>query len=197
MKRAMLAVAAWSVAACALGCTKGGATATGQAGAKHSAAEYYPLAIGNRWTYEVALLGSKEERTVEILKRSEGGFVVDNQGQELMADAFGVRDQKRYLLQEPIQVGTSWTNVVSVSSIERYKIVEAGKRCEVPAGKFEDCVTVESTNKADAKRTLVNEMTFAPGVGIVAIKVTLVEGNKQLPQAALALKSFELKGAAK
>lgn len=188
MKRLLSAVL-WVVL---IGCAKGAASTAPKQ--QRRAADYYPLAVGNSWTYDSTFLGGRDERTVEIVKE-EDGFFRDSMGGELRLDPFGVRDQKRYLLREPVEAGTSWTNVVSVSSIERYKIVEAGHACEAPAGKFENCVTVESTNKADPKRSLVNAITFAPGVGIVRIEVTLVEGKKQIPQATMALKKFELKEA--
>lgn len=181
-----------------LGCAKNTGTAATAAstGERRTAGDYYPLAVGNSWTYDAKFLGGDEERTVAIV-RKDGVFFRDSMGGQLRLDPFGVRDEKRYLLREPIEVGTSWTNVVSVSSIERYRIVKVGHPCEAPAGKFEGCVTVESTNKADPRRSLVNAMTFAPGVGIVRIQVTLVDGKKQIPQATMALKKFELKEGAR
>lgn len=174
-----------------LGCAKAAQT-TAAAAKGRRAAEYYPLAVGNRWTYEASFLGGKEERSVEITAL-DLGYYQDTQGGKLRVDPFGVRDDKRYLLREPVEVGTAWTNVVSVSSIERYRIVQVGHPCEAPAGRYQDCVTVESTNRADAARALVNELTFAPGVGIVRVQVTLVDGKKQLPQSTLRLKQVELK----
>lgn len=155
------------------------------------AAIYYPLAVGNRWTYQVKLLGEASEQTVQI-QREEGGVFFDNQGGQLSVDAFGITDRKRYLLREPVEAGRDWTNVVSVSSTERYRILEVGPPCEVPAGRFERCVRVESRNRMDAKTTLVNEITFAPRVGIVRIQVVAETGGQRIPQTELLLKSYEL-----
>jgi hypothetical protein len=161
------------------------------------ARDYYPLAVGNRWTYDATFLGQKREAVVEIT-REENGFFRDTQGGELAVDAFGVRDQKRYLLRDPLEPGKAWTNVVSVSSVEHYKVIEAGASCETPAGRFEVCVRVEGRNRVDDKTTLVNEMTFAPGVGLVRIAVTAEIGDKRVPQSQLVLRSFaKAQGAAK
>ncbi len=155
------------------------------------AAAYYPLAVGNRWVYESNFLGEKTERMVQILKE-ENGFFVDNQGGELGVDAFGIRDRKRYLLKEPVEPGRSWTNVVSVSSIERYKILELGP-CEVPAGRFESCVGVEGRNRVDDQTTLVNQLTLARGVGIVRIETAAEVRGERIPQSQLLLTRFELR----
>jgi hypothetical protein len=110
----------------------------------------------------------------------------------LAIDGLGLRDEKRYLLKEPIEVGHSWTNVVSASSAEHYKITDFGSPCRVPAGTFPKCVRVESRNRMDEQRTLVNELTFAPSVGIVRIELTLEAGGKRVPQSTFELKEFAL-----
>jgi hypothetical protein len=159
-------------------------------------ASYYPLAVGNQWVYDVDMLGEHHEEVVEIAKQ-ENGFYVDRQGNPLAVDAFGLRDPKRYLLREPLEAGREWTNVVSVSSVEHYRILEAGTSCEAPAGKFDGCVRVESRNRVDEKTTLVNDVTFAPQVGMVRIEVAAEVGSQRIPQTRLVLKSFRLVSAAK
>ncbi|HYO65605.1 MAG TPA: hypothetical protein VEU33_05940 [Archangium sp.] len=156
-----------------------------------SLAAYYPLAVGNRWTYRV---NGRTDRTVavEVLKE-EDGYFHDNQGGQLSVDGFGVRDRKRYLLRGPLSEGNQWTNVVSVSSTERYRILQAGVPCEAPAGAFQNCVRVEARNRVDAETTLVNALTFAEGVGLVRIEVSAEKSNgERLPQTWLELASFKL-----
>ena len=158
-----------------------------------SLGDYYPLAVGNRWTYRV---NGRVDKTVdvEILKEEEGYFH-DNQGGQLTVDGFGVRDRKRYLLRGPLADGNSWTNVVSVSSTERYRILQAGVPCEAPAGAFAHCVRVEARNRVDASTTLINALTFAEGVGLVRIEVSAEKANgERLPQTWLELASFKLQG---
>jgi hypothetical protein len=156
------------------------------------AADFYPLAVGNYWKYDASFLGEKREQTVEVVK-NEGGFYLDTQGGQLMADSFGVRDQKRYLIREPLEQGRTWTNVLSVASVEHYRITTRGESCEAPAGKFKDCLEVEGRNRVDPKTTLVNRLTFAPGVGIVRIEVVAEAGDKRIPQTELSLKEYKVK----
>ena len=156
-----------------------------------SALDYYPLAVGNWWTYQANFLGEKSERRVEIVGW-RNGFYLDSQGQELMVDGIGVRDQRRYLLREPIEVGRSWTNVVSVSSVEHYQVKEVGVPCQALAGAFRDCVRVESRSPVNESSTLFNEITFAPQVGIVRIEITLEARGKRIPQHQYSLKEFKV-----
>lgn len=178
--------------ACALALT---ACTTTQAPTKpttptQTAGDFYPLALGTTWTYEVKLLGETRTIDVSTLRKNADGFVEDSTGAQFLIDSFGVRDQKRYLLRNPIATGTKWTNVVSVSSIENYEIVASGQACDAPAGRWEGCVVVESRNRVEEGTTLVNEMTFAPGVGIVRLSTVLESNGKQIPQSTLALLKF-------
>jgi hypothetical protein len=153
--------------------------------------DYYPLAVGNTWSYVVN--GRSEKRVdVKILKE-EDGFFHDSQGGQLMVDSFGIRDQKRYLLRGPVEPGRTWTNVVSVSSTERYEILQAGVTCESRAGVFQDCVQVEGRNRVDADTTLINTFTFAPGVGLVRIQVEAERAGRRIPQTWLELTSYQVK----
>lgn len=156
-----------------------------------SAKDYYPLEVGTRWSYEVNLLGEKRSIDVTIEKQSPDGFVVDSTGAQLMVDAYGVRDQKRYLLRNPLEAGTKWTNVVSVSSVEQYEILAADQPCDAPAGSWQGCVVVESRNRVEEGKVLVNEMTFAPHVGIVRLSTVLEANGQRIPQSSLALTAYQ------
>src|SRR5690349_9992151 len=105
------------------GCVKRVDTPSSVKGGGDGAAIYYPLAVGNRWTYQVKLLGEASEQTIQI-QREDGGVFFDSQGGQLSVDPFGITDHKRYLLREPVETGREWTNVVSVSSTERYRILD-------------------------------------------------------------------------
>lgn len=188
MKRLVL-IAALALTACTTT-----AKSTGPSKPQVTAGDFYPLTIGQTWTYEITLLG--ETRTIDVttLRKNADGFVEDSTGAQFLVDGFGVRDQKRYLLRNPIVTGTKWTNVVSVSSVEAYEILGAGQPCDAPAGKWEGCVVVESRNRVEEGVVLVNEMTFAPGVGIVRLSTVLESNGKQIPQSTLALMKFKPAG---
>jgi hypothetical protein len=178
-----------AVALVALGCAKRVGTPVERG---RDARAYLPLAVGNEWRYEVSSLGKKQEATIRI-EKIDGPFFIDSRGAKLRADAFGVRDERRYLIQEPVKVGTTWKNVISPSSVEHYEILQAGSPCEVPAGKFPDCVMVESKNRGPENVTLVNRMTFARGVGMVRVAVTMTKpGMDEVPQHQLQLVWYKL-----
>ncbi|MBX7101126.1 MAG: hypothetical protein K1X89_25640 [Myxococcaceae bacterium] len=170
----------------------GGSTGAAPA-VTRAAKDYYPLAVGNRWRYDVKILGATQALDVALTKTDQGAFV-DSMGNRLQADAYGVRDERRYLLREPIAAGTSWTNVVSVSSVERYQILSVGETCEVAAGRFEDCVAVESRNRESESRELVARFTFARGIGLIRVATELRDGQKQIPQSNLELVAYGLQG---
>ena len=155
-----------------------------------TAGDFFAWAPGTRWTYERQFLGATETMEVKLLRKTPEGFLEDSTGAQLLADGFGVRDQKRYLLRNPVASGTSWTNVVSVSSVESYEILGTGQPCATRAGRWTDCVVVESRNRIEAGKTLVNEYTLAPGVGIVRLATSLDAGKGRLPQARLELVGF-------
>jgi len=155
-------------------------------------AAYYPLAVGNSWTYSANVLGERTEQKISIV-RQDFGFFVDDQKGRLKVDAYGLRDDRRYLLREPLEEGRSWTSVVSAQSVEHSRIVEVDKPCTVPAGAFLHCLTVENRNRQDEHHTMVMRMTFAPEVGIVRVQTTLDNDGKLVPQSELELVSFQVR----
>ncbi|HET6981216.1 MAG TPA: hypothetical protein VFI53_03700 [Myxococcaceae bacterium] len=164
------------------------------AGQLPESARYFPLAVGNRWTYEATYLGEKSTRPVEIVGFRDGSYV-DKDGRTYRVDREGLRDQVRYLLHEPLNAGATWTSVIAPGSAEHYKILSVHAPCQVPAGRFPDCIEVESRTLADPKtpgRYLVNRVTFASGVGIVQVRTSLEEGSRSAPTAELRLTAFEV-----
>jgi hypothetical protein len=198
----------WAVlAAGLLGCAHSGTSAPETAAAPPApgrlpeSARYFPLAVGNHWTYEATYLNQRSTQRVEIVSFRDGSYVDNSvnpdgsKGRELRIDAEGIRDQVRYLLHEPLRADATWTSVVAPGSAEHYKVISVHVPCEAPAGRFPDCIVVESRTLADPRtpgRLLVNRVTFAAGVGIVQVKTALEEGSKSAPQAELRLTSFEV-----
>lgn len=154
--------------------------------------DFFPLAVGHAWTYEVRGGGQRGEQTVTIM-REDGGWFVDSMGGRLRMDAFGLRDPDRYLLRSPLVVGASWSNVESVQSVERHEVIEAGVSCATAAGTWARCVTVRTTNAVDKGRVFVLESTYAEGIGLVAQR-TLQEARGHDPVVVLEreLLSFDL-----
>lgn len=187
-------VALVSLAACA-GPTAGGAQATRTL----DPAAYFPLAVGNEWTWVDESPAQPPEqrgavRTVRILSRGEDGFFRDNERGELRAGADCVRDRSRRLLCGPVEAGQSWTSVVSASSTERYEIAAVDERVETPAGRFEGCVKVRAHNRAAPATDHVLEITYAPGVGPVRIETFVIADGAVRPQVRALLRSYRLEG---
>lgn len=178
------------------GCTPKGGTPAKAAPPPQFAqqvARYYPLAVGNSWTYQGAMVGINTKRTISIIKKNAQGFV-DNLGATLRVDEYGLRDHQRYLLRGPLKEGTEWMSIPSVSAVERYQITGIGKSITVPAGRFEGCISVRSTTRLTTRRNLVNEIDFAPKVGIIRIRTFMVEDKKvTTPQVDMRLAAYSLK----
>jgi hypothetical protein len=169
------------------GCATESAAVGAPVSAKRSAADYFALTPGTTWSYEVELLGARNQVQVKMVRQNADGYFEDSTGAAFLVDGYGVRDQKRYLLRNPVEVGTKWTNVVSVSSIESYQVLSAGEGCTTRAGSWSDCVIVESRNRVEEGKVLVNEITLAVGVGIVRLATILELDGKRIPQSHLEL----------
>lgn len=154
-------------------------------------AAYYPLAVGNSWTYSANVLGDHSDQTITIIKKDFDYFVDDHKGR-FKVDAYGLRDDKRYLLRVPLELGRTWTSVISVQSVEHARVIETDGACTVLAGAFEHCLTVESTNRQDESHTLVMRMTFAPYVGIVKVETAMEADGKVLPQSNVELTGYKV-----
>ena len=161
-----------------------------------SLAAFFPLAVGNSWVYATEFQGQPQADLTVSIVRKEGGYYLDNRPKpsRFGIDGEGLRDgTKRYLLKTPLAQGTKWMSVADLNTVERYRIVDARRKLQVPAGVFSDCVVVQMEVNMKGNKALRNEVTYAPGVGIVQIRVVLREGKKLLPQSRLQLKNFELK----
>jgi hypothetical protein len=183
------------------GCAHGGApgAAGGRTTSGPDPAGYFPLAVGNEWTWEdqspqLPAERRGELRTVRILERSADGFFRDNERGELKAGPDCVRDRVRQLLCAPLTPGTSWKSVVSVSSTERYEIAAVDETVVAPAGTFKGCVRVRSVNHAAAGTDLVAEITYAPGVGPVRIETFVVRNGAVQQQLRAVLRAFRAEG---
>ncbi len=162
-------------------------------------ARFFPLAVGNQWTWEdqsPQLPAGRRGalRTVRILERTADGFYRDDERGELKAGADCVRDRVRQLLCGPLVVGTSWKSVLSVSSTEKYEIAAVGESVVTPAGTFDGCVRVRAVNHAAPGTDLVNEITYAPGVGPVRIETFAVMNGAIQQQLRAVLRAYRVEG---
>jgi hypothetical protein len=163
---------------------------SGAEGGKTSA-DYAPYAVGASWTYAVNYLGQTSERTIAITKEDAGYFVDDQQGRFRHTEE-GLRDPQRFLIRHPLEEGNTWKAIVSATAIEHYRITGVGEPCESRAGRFEDCLTVESRLRRDDKVTLLARWAWARGVGLVKIETEAEIDGKRVPQTEQSLIHFSL-----
>jgi hypothetical protein len=160
-------------------------------------ADFYPLAVGNEWTYRDESPGLQQKgavRTVRILSRTQDGYFKDTDRGELRADLDCLHDRSRRLLCAPIRKGNSWASVVSVSSTEKYEIAGVDERVVTPAGTYDGCVRVRAHNKASPKAEMVLEITYAPKVGPAKIETFVLVNGQAVPQFRAVLEKVKLEG---
>lgn len=162
-------------------------------------ADYFPLAVGNEWVYRDESPqrppgAGPASRTVRILERTRDGYFRDSERGELRADPDCLHDRSRRLLCAPIELGKTWSSVVSVSSTERYEIAGVGETVSTPAGRFAGCVRVRALNRISAGTDQILEITYAPGVGPVRLETFAVVEGKVSPQVRAVLERYRLEG---
>jgi mannose-6-phosphate isomerase-like protein (cupin superfamily) len=160
-----------------------------------SAAKYMPLALGNKWTYEVNYFGSKGTVDIEI-KATDNEWFVDNKGQKLKIDRRGIRDESRYLLMFPLQK-ESWISIVDLKTKEVRKTVGVDETVTVSAGTFEGAIKVHTTVELPESKILHSFHYFVAGVGIVKIETAIedVKEGKMIPQTVTELKKYSVNSA--
>ncbi len=162
-------------------------------GASAAPADYFPLAVGNAWTFldRSPQQPKPSRRTVRIVERDRDGYYVDDQRGALRADRDCLHDRARRLLCQPIARGSTWLSVVSASAAERYEIAGVDEVVTVPAGTFRGCVRVRSQLRAGAVEQ-VAELTYAPGVGPVLLETFAVVKGVVTPQVRGELESYRI-----
>ena len=148
------------------------------------ASDYYPLAVGNAWSYRVTP-GPEEPQVLSIVQRNDDGFFVDNHGGVLAPRNDGLFDGKRFVLQEPLVVDHVWTALPKDEAQESYKIVATDAVVTVPAGTYEGVVVVDGEQPGRDPNTgkpgkLLVRWSYAKHVGMVKVEVRM-QLEKQAP----------------
>jgi hypothetical protein len=179
----LLFVAALCLAACKT------APSLNPEGQPPDARVYYPLAVGNSWTYAVS--GSAEKVTIEIIGRDGDWFLDDHRGR-LRYEEGGVRDADHYLLRPPLKAGTTWSAVANLV-VQHFEITSADATVVTQAGTFNHCIVVRNSSTVKKGTSFVTEWTFAPHVGIAQIVTSVVDGHgNSSEQTRLGLVSFHV-----
>lgn len=155
-----------------------------------SPATYFPLAVGNEWTYAVTTAGQTQQETIHIVGR-DGPWYLDDQRGRLRIEADGVRDGDRYLLRAPLVAGSTWTAVDNLV-VQQFELAAVDVTLVTPSGKFEHCVVVRNDQPLPNGARFVTEWTYAPAVGLVALRTFTSAQGREKTQTSLTLVSYRL-----
>jgi hypothetical protein len=167
---------------------KGGPQAT-PGGAGEDATIYYPLAVGNSWTY--AVRGADRQETIQIVGRDGPWFIDDHRGR-LRYESDGVRDADRYLLRTPLAAGAKWTAVENLV-VQRFEVVSMDASAVTRAGTFTRCAVVRNEQPLGKGGKFVTEWTYARRVGLVQLVTSTVDAQgRQQEQTRLQLVAYRV-----
>lgn len=155
------------------------------------AAVYYPLAVGNSWTYELSAGEETRKETIRIVGRDGAWFLDDHRGR-LRADSDGIRDADHYLLKAPIEAGATWKAVDNLV-VQKFEVVSTDASVVTQAGTFTKCAVIRNEQPVQKGTKFVTEWTYAPKVGMVQLRTTLLDtAGREVPQTKLVLVSFHV-----
>jgi len=183
-------------------------------------ADYYPMAVGDHWTYrfhpgtkryDVDITESKVingattcavaiDQDYSYMAVLPTGVYQVAQGEPADPQNAVIFDPPQRIYKLPFVVGDSWQTPVLLEPtqpksgvVQLYGRVEAFEDVSVPAGKFSNCVRVLIDDPRDSPSD-VTELWFAPGVGIVQTQ-TYIQRSDSLPPKTYQtqLVSYELK----
>ena len=177
--------------------TAGCATTDGAA-AKHvprtglQAADYYPLAEGWKWAYDLEKDGEKILAIYKVVERTADAATIVAGDERLtyairpdgiaQMDLHGVGEGVGdYVLKNPLAKDATWP--VSGGTA---RVVSTSEEVTLEAGRFYDCAVVEVT-RTDPPR--LARTIFAPDIGPVVIEVQVQQGGKYVTTTRARLRS--------
>ena len=183
------------VAACAAACaTTGGGGEAIRPRPGVTAADYYPLADGWKWAFDVEQDGMNILATYVVLER-KGAISVVQAGDERLTyvvtpdgvaqfDGNAIGD---YVIRNPIKQGAEWAVAGG-----RARIASANEEINIDSvGRYAGCVVVEVTRTDPAR---VTRTVFAPDLGPVALEMQVQEGTKFVTKARAHLRAVTKPG---
>lgn len=196
------------VAALAQGCASGKSAQQAPPKAENRAPAFYPLQVGNRWTYDELAMGkvhntwqatisqqASPTRWVQDITLVQEGKTPRPARQVLEVRPRGIFDGTRYVLEEPVTLGKKWMTVLDVSTAERFEIVGVDEVVEVPAGRFTGCVRVRNTITDPGKVVQLTEPVFCRDVGMVETRIRVQKpGKPDIVVSHMRLLRFEREG---
>ena len=155
-------IAAWGPA-----CATSGAS--GRSPPPERAAEYYPLAPGWKWAYEIEKGGQKILATYAVVQQIGDSVIVQNgderNGYTMLPEGIARRDSLNpgdFILRSPIMAQASWPLAEGKATV-----LSVGTEVTVPAGTYPNCAVVEETRTSPDR---VLRTTYAAGVGPIKLE---------------------------
>ena len=190
-KRLFLLAVSVLVPACA---TSGGGPEPVRPRAGVTAADYYPLADGWKWAFDVEQDGMNILATYVVLERKEAVAVVQAGDERLtyVVTPDGVAQFEGnaigdYVIRNPIKQGAEWAVAGG-----RARIASANEEVNIDSlGRYAGCVVVEVTRSDPAR---VTRTVFAPDLGPVALEMQVQEGPKFVTKARARLRAVTKPG---
>jgi hypothetical protein len=186
----MLLAALLAAAGCA-----GSGRGAGEGGPRRNltATDYYPLAPGWKWAYDLEKDGQRILAVYAVLERT-GDTAVVQAGEDRLTYAItpeGIAQREGavvgdYVIKNPVAPGAEWP-VMGGSA----KVVAIGSEVTVEAGRFADCAVIEVT-RSDPVR--VARTMFAPDVGPVALELQVQDGSRFVTSTRASLRSVTKPG---
>lgn len=175
--------------------------------------DYFPLAVGNSWTYDVGNGVATAHKVVTDKKEQEDGSIMYEikqsnymKGELWFKTTIGYSVDKyaitKYLIDSgssktilklPVKIGDKWGK----EDWLQYTIEKVKEPVIVPAGKFTNCIRVKETNTSGKESdgvVLIGYTYYAPNVGEIKMSgVQINKGKATKEITASELKEYELK----
>jgi hypothetical protein len=172
-------------------CKSGPQAVDAKSSAPVEAKAYYPLAVGNSWTYELRGFGQTRRETVQIVG-SDGPWFLDDHKGRLRYEPDGVRDSDRYLLRTPVNVGSKWTAVDNLV-VQKFEIVATDANEVTLAGTFTGCAVVRNEQPLQKQGRFVTDWTYCPRVGLTELVTRMLDsGGKSHEQTRMQLVALKV-----
>jgi hypothetical protein len=161
-----------------IGCAGGSGAVAGDAPlGPVSAADYYPLQPGWKWSYDIEKDGQHVLAFYSVVERAGDsatvqvgddrlGYAITPQGVAHKEDGV-VGD---FLIKDPLAAGAAWTLAQG-----KAQVLSIGQQVTVLAGTYKNCVVVEETRSEPMR---IVRTTFAPGVGPISVEVEVQDGGR-------------------
>ena len=167
-----------------------------------SNSEYYPLALGNVWKYEVQQSGSTRKShiswKVTSVDQSKEGPVYqvwpnpmdeDDSAMQLVRSPQGLRELTTgVILPVNLSPGGEWSSGEKGRG-RHNRVVSAGKACTAVNQRVKDCLVIEDVDEAARLRTVT---TYARGIGPVRYVYYRTSGRQTSPVQTVDLVSYKL-----